>query len=239
MSPVWYSTRRIGANLVALTEPAVHDFFRANLYFLRGRDCDLLVDTGMGLAPLTPHLPLTPGKPVVALATHIHLDHVGAMHEFEERWGPAYSAPGFGSMPDALTYADMFRAFDAPLGALPEPGWRAADYRLRPAPLTRALAEGDVVDLGDRRFTVLHLPGHSPDSIALLDEADGTFFSGDAIYPGGLIDDLPDSDPPVYRGTMKRILGLEIGVAHGGHGASMTRAEMSAIAKNYLREGAA
>lgn len=239
MSHGWYTMRRLGEDLTALTEPAVHDFFRANLFLLRGRDFDLLVDTGMGLVPLRPYLPLTPGKPVVALATHIHLDHVGAMHEFEDRWGPDYSAPGFASMPDALTYADMFRAFDAPLTTPPEPGWRAVDYRLRPAPLTRALAEGDVVDLGDRRFTVLHLPGHSPDSVALFDEADGTFFCGDAIYPGGLIDDLPDSDPVAYRETMTRILGLDVSAAHGGHGASMTREEMVAVAEAYLREGKA
>lgn len=235
----WFATKRIGPDLITMTEPAVHDFFRANLYFLRGREVDLLVDAGMGLAPLTPHLPLTPGKPVVVVATHIHLDHVGAMHEFAERWGPAQSAAGFATMPDALTYADMFRAFDAPVTTPPYPGWRAADYRLHPAPLTRALGEGDVVDLGDRRFTVLHLPGHSPDSIGLLDAADGTFFCGDAIYPGGLIDDLPDSDPAAYRATMTRILDLDMRSAHGGHGAGMTRGEMAAIARSYLENGKA
>ena len=65
---------------------------------------------------------------------------------------------------------------------------------IQPAPLTMLLGEGDLVDLGDRRFRVLHLPGHSPDSIGLLDERDGLFFSGDAIYDDTLIDDLPDSD---------------------------------------------
>ena len=53
----------------------------------------------------------------------------------------------------------------------------------------RALLESfghtDIIDLGDRRFRVVHLPGHSPDSIGLLDEHDGLFFSGDAIYDDG------------------------------------------------------
>ena len=72
------------------------------------------------------------------------------------------------------------------------------------------LGEGDIVDLGDRRFRVLQLPGHSPDSIGLLDERDGLFFSGDAIYDDTLIDDLPDSDRAAYRATMARIVDLPV-----------------------------
>ncbi|MFZ3562733.1 hypothetical protein ACOKM5_43130 [Streptomyces sp. BH097] len=29
-------------------------------------------------------------------------------------------------------------------------------------PVSQTLDDGDVIDLGDRRFTVLHLPGHGP-----------------------------------------------------------------------------
>jgi glyoxylase-like metal-dependent hydrolase (beta-lactamase superfamily II) len=82
---------------------------------------------------------------------------------------------------------------------------------------------------------VLHLPGHSPDSIALFDETDGVFFSGDAIYDDGLIDDLPDSDRDDYRRTMQRLLNLPIRVGHGGHGPSFSRARMVEIAADYLR----
>ncbi len=55
---------------------------------------------------------------------------------------------------------------------------------ITPAPATRLLAEGEAIDLGDRHFEVLHLPGHSPGSIGLWEEATGIFFSGDAIYDG-------------------------------------------------------
>ena len=50
------------------------------------------------------------------------------------------------------------------------------------------IGEGDVIDLGDRAFEVLHLPGHSPGSIGLWDPAAGTLFSGDAIYDGPLLE---------------------------------------------------
>ncbi len=230
----WFTRRSLAPGLDMLTEPFVHGFVRANIYHLRGRDRDLVVDTGMGLASLMSALDLTPGKPLLALATHIHLDHVGSLHEFAERAGPRASADAFATMPDAATYADMFVELPNPVTLLPAEGWRAQEYAIKPAPLAIALGEGDRVNLGDRSFTVLHLPGHSPDSIALLDERDGTFFSGDAIYDEMLIDDLPDSDRDAYRRTMARILDLPVSVAHGGHGESFAADRMRAIALAYL-----
>lgn len=233
----WFSKAAVDAATTMLSEPFVHDFVRANIWHVRGRDADLLVDTGMGIVPLAPHIATPAGKPLIVVATHIHLDHVGSLHEFELRAGPAQSAAGFASMPDALTYADMFRELPGAASRLPRADWRSQDYRIEPAPLGRTLAEGDVVDLGDRRFRVLHLPGHSPDSIGLLDEADGTFFSGDAIYDSDLIDDLPDSDRPAYRATMRRLFDLPMRIGHGGHGPSFGRQRMRRIAEAYLRRG--
>ena len=111
----------------------------------------------------------------------------------------------------------------------PGPGWSADAYALVPAPLTRMLGEGDT-----RRYrrpassSVLHLPGHSPGSLGLLDEKDGVFFSGDAIYDDELYDELPDSDRAAYRATMARIVDLPVRVVHGGHGESFDGARMRA-----------
>ena len=66
------------------------------------------------------------------------------------------------------------------------------------APATTLLCDGDVVDLGDRAFEVLHLPGHSPGSIGLWEPATGVLFSGDAIYDGPLLDELDGCDIAAY-----------------------------------------
>jgi glyoxylase-like metal-dependent hydrolase (beta-lactamase superfamily II) len=231
----WFGKAKVDADTTMLTEPFVHDFVRANIWHLKGRDADLLVDTGMGIRPLAPEIDTPAGKPLIVVATHIHLDHVGSLHEFPLRVGPKMSAAQFVGMDDAVTYAYMFHNLDGAVSKLPAPGWKAADYRIPSAPLTRALDEGDVVDLGDRKFRVLHLPGHSPDSIALFDEADGLFFAGDAIYDGMLIDDLPDSDSTAYCRTMRRLLDLPIRIGLGGHGPIFDAARMRAMASSYLR----
>jgi glyoxylase-like metal-dependent hydrolase (beta-lactamase superfamily II) len=231
----WFSKTDVDASTTMLTEPFVHNFMRANIWHLRGRDVDLLVDTGMGICPLAPEIDMPAGKPLLVVATHIHLDHVGSLHEFRLRAGPSHSAAQFDSMDEAVTYAYMFHDLEDAVSRLPAPGWKAANYVIPPAPLTRTLDEGDLVDLGDRQFRVLHLPGHSPDSIALFDEVDGLFFAGDAIYDARLIDDLPDSDRAAYRRTMLRLLDLPVRIGHGGHGPSFDGKRMRQIATAYLQ----
>ncbi|MER8835471.1 MBL fold metallo-hydrolase [Mesorhizobium sp. M0909] len=231
----WFSKTIVDAKTMMLTEPFVHDFVRANIWHVRGRDVDLLVDTGMGICPLAPQIDTPAGKPLLVVATHIHLDHVGSLHEFPLRAGPRHSATQFDSMDEAVTYAYMFHDLEGAVSRLPAKGWKAADYRIPPAPLDRTLDEGDRIDLGDRQFRVLHLPGHSPDSISLFDETDGLFFAGDAIYDATLIDDLPDSDRAAYRRTMQRLLDLPIRIGHGGHGPSFDGRRMREIASAYLR----
>lgn len=231
----WFEVKTILPGVTRISEPFVHPMFSANMYHVSGRDVDLVIDTGMGLVPLRPVLPPSPGKPVLAVATHVHLDHVGGLHEFTERAGPAAEMADFETMSDEATFAHEFRTIANPVSRLPYAGWKAADYRIQPAPLGRALGEGDRVDLGDRSFAVLHLPGHSPGCLALLDERDGLLFSGDAIYDDELLDDLPCSDRQAYRETMRRLLSeVSISSGHGGHGPAFDEARMRQIARDYL-----
>lgn len=233
----WYRLSDAGHGVTRITEPYVDPYYSANLYFVRGRDRDLLVDAGMGILPLTPVLPLTQSKPVLALATHIHVDHVGALHEFADRAGLAAEAALYETMPDEATYAEEYREREAPVTRMPVPGWKITDYRLQPAPLTLPLQEGDRVDLGDRSFAVLELPGHSP-CIALFDEANGVLFAGDAIYDDLLLDDMPCSDKVAYRATMRRLIEeVDAKVVFGGHGEPFDGARMREIARNYLENG--
>ena len=44
--------------------------------------------------------------------------------------------------------------------------------------------DGDLIDLGDRILRVITLPGHTPGSIALLDQTRRTLISGDPIQDG-------------------------------------------------------
>lgn len=228
----WFQSRRLAPGVFVTLEPAVASMFRATMVTVSGRDRDLQFDFGCGVMPLRPALPLT-ARPVIAVASHAHVDHIGGLHEFDDRLGHAAEAAGFAGLPGIETFAEEFRGWPD-VAAPPPPRWTVGDWQLRPAPLTRMLAEGDRIDLGDRVFTVLHLPGHSPGGIGLLDEADGLFLSGDAIYDDDILDDLPGASVPDYVATMERLRHLDCRLIIGGHGPEMSRARMVAVAEAYL-----
>ena len=229
----WFTTERLNDGVIRIAEPLVHEFYRANCYRIAGQDFDIQLDFGVGVQDLTTVTPAT-GHPVFAIATHAHVDHVGSFHRYARRGGHRLEAHTFGDMNDKGTVESWFRSEAAPVSEPPYPDWRFEDCRLKPAPLTERLEEGDKVDLGNRAFTVLHLPGHSPGSIALLDEKNGEFFSGDAIYDDGLVDDVPGADVEIYLKTMQRLANLDIHIGHGGHGPSFDKTRMQKIALGYI-----
>jgi glyoxylase-like metal-dependent hydrolase (beta-lactamase superfamily II) len=232
----WFHTRALAPRVFVTLEPAIVPMFRAAMVTVLGRDRDLQFDFGCGVVALRPGLPLT-GKPVVAVASHAHVDHVGGFHEFADRLGHAAETAGFAGLPGIATFAEEFRGWPEVTDP-PPPGWTIADWTLIPAPLTETLDEGDRIDLGDRGFTVLHLPGHSPGGIGLLDEGNGLLLSGDAIYDDDILDDLPGASVPDYLATMERLRHLDCRLVIGGHGPEMTRARMVAVAEDYLRRRA-
>lgn len=229
----WFEVTPVGPGITRIREPFVHSFFRANLYRIEGRDFDIQLDFGVGLRALTEVSPAS-GKPVLAIASHAHVDHVGSFHLYPQRAGHALEVRTFAEMDDLGTLASAFTSIADATTALPFDGWHMDDYVLTPAPLTQLLGEGEVVDLGARRFTVLHLPGHSPGSIGLLDEANGDFFSADAIYDEGLVDDIPGADVETYLRTMQRLAELDVARVYAGHGEMMDRKQMRQVALDYI-----
>src|SRR5258705_9085219 len=79
----WFEIRRVDDDITLLWEPHVVPLMRCNIWHVRGRDRDLLIDTGMGIASLREAARNLLEKHVLAVATHAHLDHTGGHHEFE------------------------------------------------------------------------------------------------------------------------------------------------------------
>jgi glyoxylase-like metal-dependent hydrolase (beta-lactamase superfamily II) len=83
---------------------------------------------------------------------------------------------------------------------------------------------------------VVELPGHTPGSIGLIDHEENALFSGDAVYEGGLIDTLPESDVGQYLGTMEILRTLDVDVVYPGHGEPFERERLRELAEEYLRK---
>src|SRR5215468_8909509 len=81
----WYETRSQGDGVTLIHEPHILPFYRCNMWHVRGRTRDLLLDSGMGVVPLRRQVALLAARPILAVASHSHFDHIGAHHEFADR----------------------------------------------------------------------------------------------------------------------------------------------------------
>ncbi|MFC3322970.1 MBL fold metallo-hydrolase [Mesorhizobium cantuariense] len=233
-APDWYETIRMSDGVTLIHEPWIKPFFRCNMWHVRGRDRDLLFDTGLGHFSLRRHVPLVSERKLTCVASHTHFDHIGCHHEFPERCVHAAEAQILADPRNEWTAAGTY-ATDEMFDGMPQ-GWDTARYRILPAPAGRLLAQGDVVDLGDRAFEVIHTPGHSPGGIALYENRTGILLSGDIIYDGPLIDDVYHSDIPDYMATLMRLRDLDVSVVHGGHFPSFGKVRYRQLVDEYLAQ---
>jgi metallo-beta-lactamase superfamily protein len=167
----WFEHESVDEDIVRITEPHVDPFLRANLFLVRGRERDLLVDAGLGLVSLREELAELFERPVVAVATHRHFDHTGGLHEFDEVIAHRDDAPaiaradGFASLRIEEYTPEELSGYEPPaslLTALPRDGYDVSSYRVEPVEPTRVLEEGDLIDLGDAGSRCCIFPATPP-----------------------------------------------------------------------------
>ena len=231
----WYRVRKLDDDVTFIDEPFIEEFFRCNIWHVRGRDRDMLVDSGMGVVSLREWVPLVTERALTAVASHTHFDHIGCHHEFADRAVHRAEADILADPTRAATLAEPY-VTDEIFERLPPLPYQSATYAVRSAPATRLLEDGDIVDLGDRHFEVIHTPGHSPGGIALWEAATGILFSGDIVYDGPLIEDTYHANAEDYYRSMVRLFDLPVRIVHGGHFPSYDRARHQEIIRRWLDE---
>lgn len=248
----WFERLRLDDDVTLLWEPHVTPWLRCNIWHVRGRDRHLFIDTGFGHASLREATRDLVDRPVSAVATHSHYDHIGGHHEFEDCLAhplelaalqdPSNDLLGFrGTLSPVIRQQLLDGGYAIPedveiIDALPFEGFDPERFHIRPAPQAKPIDEGTRLDLGDHSFEVLHLPGHSPGSIGLWEESTGILFSGDCLYDGHLLDKLPGSHIPTYINTMIRLRDLPVTVVHAGHENSLDRTKFIALIDAFLEE---
>ena len=184
--------------------------FDTNCWLLAadGSDEAVVVDPGFSADRLLRLLEAAGKRPVVALATHGHSDHIGAT--------------------EALCGNDIpFHIHKEDEQALFDPvGWGSQwnDSPVRPG-IVRTFADGDVLDVAGFQVEVIHTPGHTPGSSCF--RIPELLFSGDLVFAGAIgRSDFTNSSPSAMVASLRRFLELPDDlVVHPGHGPSTTVGE--------------
>ena len=218
----WFATQRLREGVYLIAEP-----MHVNNYLIVGAHQAVLFDTGLGIADIRRCVESITDKPILVVNSHHHFDHVGGNHRFDKvafhRDGvelhradpPAHWLPKYLECVAAVEQEyQNFEAIDGQWFNVLGP-----EMRLRPVPPdfdrnawtvtpvepARVLDDGDEIDLGDRVLRVLHTPGHTIDSICLLDEKKRLLFSGDTVDTGPIYAHLASADIDGFADTAHRL----------------------------------
>lgn len=200
----WYEVYSLYENTYAIYEP--YQFEEAISYLLIGTDKAFMVDTGTGIGDLKSLIAELTQLPVAVMNTHIHWDQVGNNSQFEEIliYNSLESITKLYTGYDN-SYLKGHILGDSVWKPLPE-SIDPNTWKIPPLKATGLVEDGMIVDLGNRSIEVIHSPGHSPDSICLLDKKNKLLFCGDFFYSGPLYAFEEDVNIQGYISSLDKLI---------------------------------
>lgn len=181
--------------------------YDSNIFLLTGSR-NVLIDTGTGIghdSVVKQIDEILNGNDLNTIVlTHCHIDHSGGAGKLMDHYG----CNCFAYEDDAIHLRDSDESILDHL------------FGLEFQPLeVNELFEGDVIDIGDHRLSVLWTPGHTDGSICLYDEVTRSLFSGDTIFEEGVgRTDFPGGSLSELRSSVERISSIDIIGLYPGHG---------------------
>ena len=151
----WFAVDRIDDDTYIISE--YRHWEETHCYLLIGKARALLIDTGLGIRNIAEVVASLTDKPVTAIATHVHWDHIGGhryfpdfyVHESELDW-----INGKFPLPINVVRDMVMDRCDAPND------FDVAKYELFSGTPTKVLRGGEVIDLGGRAVEAVHTAGH-------------------------------------------------------------------------------
>jgi glyoxylase-like metal-dependent hydrolase (beta-lactamase superfamily II) len=215
ISDPWFEVYKPASNVFAIYEP--HQSEEVISYLIVGKKRALLFDTGMGISDIKKVTAELTTLPIIVLNSHTHNDHVGDNWQFDA----IYAMDTDFTRQNARGSREAAQAEIAPdqiCGVLPK-GFDAKTYATRPWKITAYTHDGDRFDLGGRTIEIIATPGHTPDSISLIDRANGLLFTGDTYYPAPIWLFRPETDLDAYATSIRRLAAFapQIKLVLGAH----------------------
>jgi hydroxyacylglutathione hydrolase len=182
--------------------------WRANCYIIISEKTDegIILDPGADPQAIQEEVKTNRGKIKWLVATHGHIDHIGAIGNLSA----LLNAPvAIHSQDSSALQGDSRFFWGEPFGP--------------PLKADRLLVEGDVIKVAEMRFQVINVPGHTLGGICLYGH--GVLFTGDSLFRGsiGSSNIGTGTRPQLLRSIFEKLLTLPPEtVVYPGHGSATT-----------------
>jgi len=201
----WFTIDQIDKETYIISE--YRHWEETHCYLLNGSENSLLIDTGLGICDVHEKVVKLTDKPITAVATHIHWDHIGGHKYF----------PDFYAHEDELNWLsgefpltmEQIKGMVVDRCDLPE-GYDVNEYEFFQGKPTKVLRGDEVINIGGRFVQIVHTPGHSPGHICFWEKERGYLFTGDLVYKDTLLAYYPSTDPEAYLDSLERVSALPV-----------------------------
>lgn len=201
----WFTIDKIDEKTFIISE--YRHWEETHCYLLNGSKRSLLIDTGLGISDISGEVAKLASKPVTAIATHIHWDHIGGHSHFPDFYVHREELDWLsGKFPLPI---ETVREMVVDRCDLPD-GFRAEDYTFFQGTPTKILTGHEIIDIGGREVEVLHTPGHSPGHLCFWEKDTGYLFTGDLVYKDILFAYYPSTDPEAYLASLEEVSALPV-----------------------------
>lgn len=208
----WFTINEIDTDTYIISE--YRHWEETHCYLLNGTKRSLLIDTGLGICNISEVISELTDKPVTAIATHIHWDHIGGhkyypdfyAHEAELDWLN-------GGFPQPL---ETIKEYVVDRCILPD-DFHINEYEFFQGKPTKVLHGGEHIDLGGRMVAVIHTPGHAPGHMCFWEVNTGYLFTGDLVYKDTLTAWFPSTDPKAYLKSLETVSALPVNRVFPAH----------------------
>jgi glyoxylase-like metal-dependent hydrolase (beta-lactamase superfamily II) len=227
----WFTIDKIDLNTHIISE--YRHWEETHCYLIEGKEKCLLIDTGLGICNISEEVKKLTNKPVTAVATHIHWDHIGGHEYYPEFYAHEKELNWLnGEFPLTM---DVIRDMVIERCDLPE-NYDVNTYKFFQGTPTKLLKDGEVINLGERKVIALHTPGHSLGHLCFWDLERGYLFTGDLVYKDTLFAYYPSTDPQAYLDSLEKISSLPVKRVFPGHHSLDIKPEILIRMRNALRE---
>ena len=145
-------------------------------FLLEGADKAVMIDSGMNCPNAIELAQNLTEKPVMLLNTHGDVDHTSGTASFSKIYMHQKDYEGCG-------IAQKF-----------------------PGTVLAPVDDGDIIELGDRPLKIIHIPGHTSGSLAILDVNNRVLYSGDSVQKGHIFMFGAQREPEKFGASLDKLI---------------------------------